>query len=451
VERCAAVSKRRFAWVALTSLGLSWTVFGAETLAVPGAGGPPEVRAVALRTLTLAEARRVAFQHNWDLLAARSDVDIATAQKIVAKEFPNPTASFSATKINTDGRPNGTVLGNSVWHRNYDSFAAINQLFEIGGKRRSRQASAAAGIEAATARLQDARRVLDLGVTQAYVTALLAETNVGILRQSATSLRREAGIAQLRLKAGDISAADEGRIENAAARLELQAKTAEASAVSARIAVEVLMGVDDPRGQWVPGDSIERLGMLDFGAEQLPPGPVRPDLVAAEAALKKAEADLRLQKALRIPDPTLLAQYERNPPDQPNTIGLGVSFPLPLWNRNRGAIRAAQAARDQAGLQVNKIKMQIAADIANTRTAYREAAARWRQQMDTIQPNSEHILQTVTFAYEKGGASLLDLLSDERDDNDVRLATAQAAADAAAAASSLKAALNLLDSNSIPQ
>ena len=48
--------------------------------------------------------------------------------------------------------------------------------------------------------------------------------------------------------------------------------------------------------------------------------------------------------------------------------------------------------------------------------------------------------KTISFAYEKGGASLLDLLLAERNDNDVRLATAQAAAEAANAAAALKAA-----------
>src|ERR1700728_2194458 len=51
------------------------------------------------RALSLAEAKRIAFQHNWDLLASKSNVDLAIAQKIVAHEFPNPTFSFNPTQI----------------------------------------------------------------------------------------------------------------------------------------------------------------------------------------------------------------------------------------------------------------------------------------------------------------------------------------------------------------
>jgi hypothetical protein len=90
-------------------------------------------------SLTLAEAKRLAFTRNWDLLAARSDVDLATAQRLVAREFPNPVASFSVQKISIDNHSAGTSEGNGFWERNYDTIAAVNQLIEIGGKRRARK------------------------------------------------------------------------------------------------------------------------------------------------------------------------------------------------------------------------------------------------------------------------------------------------------------------------
>ncbi|MDB6033570.1 MAG: Outer rane efflux protein [Verrucomicrobiales bacterium] len=397
------------------------------------------------QTLTLPEARRFAFERNWDLLAAKSDVDIAVAQRIVGREFPNPTFSWSTAKLPADSNPAGTSAGNDLWHRNYDTIFAINQLFEIGGKRSNRQASATAGVKAAEARLLDARRTLDLAVTRAYVTALLAQTNVSILRQSAEGLKREAKIAEARLNAGDISRADKAQIEIAADRLELDARAAETIARTARISVEVLLGAQKPSGTWTPADTLDSLALetsVAKGREYSFP-PDRPDLLAAEALRQRAEADLKYQKALRIPDPTLLVQYEHEPPDQPNTIGFGLSFPLPLWNRNKGGILAARAAKEQAEFQLKKTEATITAEIASAEVTYADAAARWQQARETILPKSQEVRKTISFAYEKGGASLLDLLSAERNDNEVRLATAQAAADAANAAAALKAAWNV--------
>jgi cobalt-zinc-cadmium efflux system outer membrane protein len=174
--------------------------------------------------LTLADAKHLAFERNWDLLAAKSGMDAATAQLLVAKEFPNPTFSYSTAKIGS--HENSTPVGNGLWSRSYDTIFAVNQLIEIGGKRHDRKVSAQAGITSAQARFYDVRRLLDQGVTKAYVAALLAGENARILNESAGMLRHEVELAQVRLKAGDISDSDEKQIENNADVFELQAQSA---------------------------------------------------------------------------------------------------------------------------------------------------------------------------------------------------------------------------------
>jgi len=406
---------------------------------------PTNAPAGTLSRLSLADAERLAFERNWDLLAARSGVDLATAERMVAHEFPNPTASLSTFKIGTHEA--STTLGNDLWERSYDSIAAVNQLIEIAGKRSSRKASAEAGVLSAEARLADARRLLNAGVAHAYLTALLAETNVAILNQSAGSLRKEADIAGARLHAGDISEADKSQIEIASAQLELQARTAESTATASRIALEVVLGMANPRGIWAPGDSLDSLAVVSAPAGGLQPGALRPDLAAAEADLKKAHADLRLQQALRVPDPTVSLGVEHEPPGggpAVDTFNVGLSFPLPLWNQNRGNIDAARATEEQFRITMGKVQAQVAADIASAEDAYNEARARWLRYRDELMPQSAKVRETIAFAYEKGGASLVDLLQAERTDNDIRLATVQAMSDTAGARADLEAARAVL-------
>ena len=401
--------------------------------------------------LTLSQARMLAFQRNWDLLAARADVDIAQAQTWVATEFPNPTVGFTVTKINTDGRPASTALGNSLIHRNYDTIASFNQLVEIGGKRSARRASAVAGLEGARARFSDARRQLDLAVAQAYAGAVLAAEQVRILNASSESLRKELSIAEVRLKAGDISRADRDQISIAADRLELDARRSEADARAARIQLEILLGEPAARGTLVLTEGLDALASSTVAEVTAGASPTidsivarRSDVQAIRADERKAGADLRAQRAQRIPDPTFLVQYEREPVDQPNTVGFGFSFPLPLWNRNRGAIAAATAARDQAAVRVHQAEAAAAADVVSARSSLAAAADRRQRYVEQILPRSAEIAKTVRFAYQKGGASLLDLLTAERNDNEVRLAAAQAASETIQAASAVIAAESVL-------
>jgi outer membrane protein, heavy metal efflux system len=407
----------------------------------PGATGNPPAQ-----TLSLAQAKEIAFEKNWDLLASKSGIDAATAQLIVSKEFPNPTASLSTAYIGTYKA--ATVQGNGLWDRSYDTIFAVNQLIEIAGKRHDRQMAARAGIVGAKARFYDAKRTLDQGVTKAYIAALLAAENVGILNESSHLLRHEADIAESRYKAGDISDSDKKQIEINAEQYDLQAKSAEAAAVQARIAVEILMGVPQPKGNYVSAGSLEDLvGAPLPSAPKSGPEAARPDVLAAEADLKGAKANLQLQKAIRIPDPTVLLQYEHEPPNvgpPADTLGIGVSFPLPLWNLNGGNIKAAQASVDQFALAAGKVKTQMAADIANAESEFGEAHARWLSYRDKTAPKSTKVRESVAFAYEKGGASLVDLLDAERTDNDIRLATVQAMSDTANAMSDLTAARTVL-------
>ncbi len=416
---------------------------------------PPIVPSLSPTTsLSLADARQLALTHNWDLLAARADVEVATAQQIVARAFPNPTVQLSVSKVPTDGQPAGTILGNSLLHRSYDSIAAFNQLLEIGGKRSARRESAKAGSLGAAHRFAEARRQLELAVGRAYTAVVLADEQVRVLRASAASLRKEADIAQTRLQAGDLSRADRDQIVITSDRFELDARRAEGDARSARIQLEVLLGVTEAHGDIQPSESLDQLAirMAPVGWDQPANLAVtgRPDILAAQADVRKADAEVRLQKAQRIPDPTFLVQYEREPPDKLDSFGLGVSFPLPLWNWNRGNIDAATALRRQAEVRARQIAAAAAADLAAAATDYRTAAERRERYVGQIVPSSAAIRQTVRFAYEKGGASLLDLLTAERNDNEIRLAAATATADLARSVAALEAALGRAESAVTP-
>jgi cobalt-zinc-cadmium efflux system outer membrane protein len=181
-------------------------------------------------------------------------------------------------------------------------------------------------------------------------------------------------------------------------------------------------------------------------------GAARSDVLAAQADLKSAQANLRLQKALRIPDPTVSLQGEHNPPGggpPVDTVGLMVSFPLPLWNRNGGAIKAAQASVEQSEIALARAQAQVAADLADAQAEYREARARWERYRDELGLKSTQVRESVAFAYEKGGASLVNLLDAERTDNDVRLATAQAMSDTASAVADLEAAQSVLSESEL--
>ena len=104
------------------------------------------------------------------------------------------------------------------------------------------------------------------------------------------------------------------------------------------------------------------------------------------------------------------------------------------------AKEAAEAARSQAAIQVEKVKMQIASDIITARHNYEEASGRLTRYQTELLEKSRSVVESVSFAYQKGGASLVDLLTAQLNDNTTRQGAAQAQADQATAAATLNAA-----------
>ena len=391
--------------------------------------------------LTLAEALRLASERNPDLLTAEADLGSARAQRATAVALPNPALAYSTSKIPADGSPANTIYGNGFYSRSYDTVVSASELVEIGGKRKERRVSADEGIAGATARLADAARLLDAAVVRAYTAAGVARASATITRETAASFGKTAGLAKEREDAGEISVSERAQIEIAAGRFladAAQANLAYANAARTLGALLNMPAVAPAEDLDAPGEIMPPNSSATPGDETLLAR--RPDLAALEAAVRKAEADLALQKAFRVPDPTLLAQYEKQPPDQRSSVGFGVSFPLPVFNLNSGAIHAAQVAVESARRDLARGRVRVRQDLAATRDAFETARMRALRLVNDLLPKSQKVRDTVRFAYEQGAASLLELLEAERNANDIRLAAVSARGDLAAARADFLAA-----------
>jgi cobalt-zinc-cadmium efflux system outer membrane protein len=393
---------------------------------------PPSGSLHPVPALHLDDALQLAAKSNWSVGDAESDVHAAEARTHSASARPNPYLAFATSKVHLAGG-DGTIEGNSVWNRDYDSIAQLQQTVELGGKRGARMSSAGAGLDQAKALLADQHRNVRASVVHAYVDAAQADAVAGITRQSASFLRDEAHLANVRLAAGDISRSDRDQIEVAASRLELDAQAAEVDAQSKRAELGLLLGPTMANGVFTVADTLEALAghvdSLNASASQLPAE--RADVAAARASLRAAEGDLALERATRIPDLTLFLSYEHQPPGHPDSFGFGLSLALPLWNLNHGPIAEAQASRQKAEHAVQRTETEASANFTTTRAVFEGALERWRDYRDHLRPRSAEIRETVSHAYQRGGASLLDLLEAQRNDNDVRLAAVHAAGDLA--------------------
>src|SRR5207245_10919152 len=201
-------------------------------------------------------------------------LETAQANTLSAGARPNPTLSLGVGSIN----PSAGV-GSGPWRdRTVDSSIRIDQVIERGDRRELRVANARS-LEAASAEdFSDTFRQQRLALRAAYYDLLLAQDKVDIARDTTSLFEGSLRAAELRLKAGDIAAADVARLRVDALRAQNDARAAEAERRRAQLVLGYLIGADAPAmsiraaDPWPPLAVLEGADVDDELIERRPGG-----------------------------------------------------------------------------------------------------------------------------------------------------------------------------------
>jgi cobalt-zinc-cadmium efflux system outer membrane protein len=376
----------------------------------------------AIRSLTLEQALALAEQRNPGLQAQAQSIESAKAGEVTAGLLPNPTFQNDTTSAT----------------------AGIYQEFEVGGKRGARVDSAKLATSISTTDFADARRTLVFNVRQSFVAALLARANVALARENLSSFQRVIDLNRLRLEKGALSGSDFLKIELQRLQFESDLEDATLALKTARAALRGLLGginlAEDfeVEGELAAAPFEKNLADLEQAALAN-----RPDLKSAEAAVEKADADVRLAKANSYPDPTIGVSYlhtgnEIGGPGwfQPffpkgeatNAMGLGVSFPVPVFNRNQGELARTRSERIRADSLSRAAFNQVLQDVETAYASFESSRNRVRLYEESYLSRARESRDIAEFAFQKGATSLLDLLDAERTYRATQLAYRQALA-----------------------
>ena len=386
-------------------------------MAILGSNAVAQPRSPAPQTFTWQQIRDRFETVNPTLRAAQISIDESRAQEITAYLRPNPDLTASVDQINpfsTQTPPNG---GSGT----YDPFAyafpagSISYLHERQHKRELRRESAQKETEITAAQYADQERNLLFNLRTAFVQTMQQKAILDLTRENLAYYKHLLDVSNDRLKAGDIARVDFQRLELQRVQYETDVQTALVNLRTAKIQLLMLLN------ERTPVEQFDVTGTFDF-SNQI--GPLedlrraamenRPDLKAAVEAVDKAQTDHRLAVANGSVDPTFSADFARNPPI-PVYFGLSVSIPLRIFDRNQGEkIRTQQDIARNERLR-DAATAQVFSDVDS-------AYATIQSNLELLRPYKENYLKeavevrdTVSFAYTRGGASLLDFLQAQQD------------------------------------
>jgi cobalt-zinc-cadmium efflux system outer membrane protein len=349
--------------------------------------------AQAQRAVTRADVIAAALSHGPRIAFARADSTTARAGLGIARQYENPTFSLSYSKSVPQQHISMDVPLDYPWLR------------------RVRIGAAAAGLGAARYRFDFERAGAEFDADTAYTNALAAARRAEYSRRTAHDADSLRKLAQLRRDAGDGSELDvqlasvtSGQLANTSARDSLDA-------IAALLSVQALMGLPSDAPSIALGDSLDAA---------IPGAGVQPGtqllVAAAEEDLRSADQSLALQRRLVFGAASLSLGWESRDPTgaEPGILPtVGIALPLPLFNRNRGAILQAQAARDHAEAALTLARQEGAQQAARARRELDVAVDRLARSRQLV-AGANLVVQLSLLGYREGASSLPNVLEAQR-------------------------------------
>jgi len=370
----------------------------------------PEQATVASKALRLSvnDALGLFVSQNLDVLIAKYGIEYTKGQEVTARLFPNPFMSVGTLSSYTQGRS----LSSSG-----ALFTQVAQLFELAGKRGYRIESAGFGTQSAEAAFENAVRQLGFTVKDSYYRIQLAQRRLLLAEENRERFTRILDINTIRFKKGYIAEVDLIRIRLQMVDFHSQVIQSLQEAESARgdlrqllrLSPKTVLELTTELGFRRIDPDIEKLRVAALD--------VRPDIRAKRYTFSQRESDLKLAKAYRIPDVTIGAGYAiQGPqgPDNPQQWALNLGLPLPLFNRNQGGILQAEVSLQSAEADLDKTVNQVENEVE---VAYRNLLQS-RQLVEAyfgeVLEDARSTFTIVERAYERGGATIIDLLDAAR-------------------------------------
>ena len=359
------------------------------------------------------------------LRADADNVDEMRAEEITAFLRPNP--QFTLSVDGTQVAPHDgvwTPLKGTTEQPNF------SYLHEREHKRELRLESAQEGTRITQSQHEDLDRNMVFALRAAFVGTLQAKFVLDLAKADLEYYDHIIEISRARFKAGDLAQIDLDRIELLRVQYESEIETATVNLRTAKIQLLQMLNDRTPVGQFdVTGpfdfsDSLQPLETYRDAALA-----ARPDLQAAVQTVQQSVTNHKLAVANGSTDPTFAGWFTNNSstnnPNGSETIGASVSIPLRIFDKNQGEKKRTLIDIDRSQQASEAARAQVFSDVDTAYELVRSNIELLKPYKAKYKDQALRVRDTVTFAYEHGGASLMDFLNAQSDYRQVQLAYAQ--------------------------
>lgn len=381
--------------------------------------------AFAQQALTWDQVKAKFEATNPAMKADQMNVDELKAEEVTAYLRPNPQFTLGA---------DGTQIAphEGIWRPTSGTQIQpnVSYLHERDRKRELRLQSAKEATAIGGLQHEDLERNMIFSLRSAFVQTLEAKVVLELARSDMDYYDKIIDISRIRFKDGALAQVDLDRIELLRVQYESEIETAVLNLRTQKI--QLLQLLNDR----TPVEQFDVSGPFDFSADLKPLDDfhkvaldARPDLRAAVQSIEQAKTNHTLAVANGSTDPTFGLWYTYNPsfynPYAHQTLGLSVNIPLRIFDRNQGEKQRTLIDIDRNQQLTYAARAQVFSDVDSAYEQVRSSIALLVPYRDKYKNQATRVRDTVTYTYQRDGASLVDFLNAQSDYRVVQLAYLQ--------------------------
>ncbi|MDX1944446.1 MAG: TolC family protein [Pirellulaceae bacterium] len=412
---------RRLQTLAAIAILVAWSAWpnfvrGQESqLRAPAEALPPAAQPspldhrmeIAIGPARLEELEELATHHHPQMASAWNAIRQAEGRTIQARLYPNPVFGQASPQINGS-------------ESQYNLF--FSQDILTGGKLRIASAAAAQEIEQAKLLVIRTRFDVITRVRRQFYTTLAGQNRVAVLQDLVAIAGKSNEIGQALLKGGEGTKTDTLLLEIELHKAEVTRQNSETTFEAGKRQLAAAVGLPQLPIETLYGDLAAELPKFELAEVQQ--GAIALNAQSGIAQLEVARTRLLLNRAIVEPSPTFNVmagyQYQVAPVGHDQAI-TQVTMTVPLWDKNQGNIRAADAAIHRAEAEVQRVHVELAAAAAEALGRYRTAGQLVAKYQADIIPKSRQSVELTQRLYEQGQIDFLRLLAAQRTLSEVNL------------------------------
>lgn len=358
--------------------------------------------------VSLKQALQSAKSNNPILKTQSFNVGIAETDIVSAKLRPNPILNNQSLQLmqptffppNTDW---GSPKNRQIWWQ-------LTKPFQLPAQRKYKIDVAQKNVAFSQSTYIETERTVYQEVASKWVDVWTAKKQLDILILAKSNIDTLVSINKLRLKNQVITQTELSRTELLANQYALQIKSAEQNYKNEIVNLKFLMGsqqeiaIDTTDNfQLTFSNSIDSLLQIALVN--------RGDIQSLKSTIEVANSNIKLQKAMALPQPELGVIY--NPQNTIPYLGFYGTIEIPIFSRNQGEIKKSNLLKLQAEQGLNATQQQIQSEILNAYNTYQTEKQNLKN-FDGLLSQSESILASIRYSYLRGGTTIIDYLEAQR-------------------------------------